>query len=212
MGILIKFEDINFKELNFPQEIIIEMKKWKHIYKSPFSNSFYNSDEITWDHKPDKSLRVSDHWNFRTRDGKKHCETLKQVECKNRISIGVFLQQYGKYRILQSIYTPSYKNKMDYVENVLKSKENIELKTKLKKKKKNRLITCEFYFDEKNKKSGIVDLYTGRSLRVINDKGEIVYRNNYIETKNDLMQIDLFENGKKIQNIYLEDQIKIKSF
>lgn len=43
---------------------------------SPYSNSFYNSKNISWEHKPDGSIRIASHWNFTTiaNDGI-HCRT-----------------------------------------------------------------------------------------------------------------------------------------
>lgn len=45
--------------------------KWS---KSPYSNSFYNANNISWGYKPEGSLRISDHWNFESMV-EKHCVT-----------------------------------------------------------------------------------------------------------------------------------------
>ena len=52
-----------------PKEVLEEINKFKHINKSPYSSSYYNVQGITWDYKPEGSLRISDHWNF-TSNGK----------------------------------------------------------------------------------------------------------------------------------------------
>jgi hypothetical protein len=61
-----------------PGELIRRMKHWDIIRPSPYNKkncwSFYNSDKIDWNFKPEGSLRVSNHWNFTTH-GKKHCIT-----------------------------------------------------------------------------------------------------------------------------------------
>lgn len=54
-----------------PKEAAAEIKSWEIINKSPYSNSFYNSEHIDWGYKPEGSLRLSDHWNFG--EDIKHC-------------------------------------------------------------------------------------------------------------------------------------------
>lgn len=51
-----------------------------NVSQSPYSQSIYaykGDDDITWNYKPQDSLRISDHWNFDghciTRDGIKRC-------------------------------------------------------------------------------------------------------------------------------------------
>lgn len=52
--------------------IINILSSFKKINKSPYSSSFYDSDDIGWDSKPEGSLRLSDHWNFYSL-GEQHC-------------------------------------------------------------------------------------------------------------------------------------------
>lgn len=52
--------------------IINILSSFKKINKSPYSSSFYDSDDISWDSKPEGSLRLSDHWNFYSW-GEQHC-------------------------------------------------------------------------------------------------------------------------------------------
>lgn len=77
----------------------------KHINsnwsKSPYSLSFYNSKKIGWGHKPEGSLRLSDHWNFTSEamdDGVVHCATEKG-QLKNGWAVGKF--HNGKYEIIK---------------------------------------------------------------------------------------------------------------
>lgn len=66
------YKIMNSKKLNDKLNKIL--KKWEVVNKSPYSNSFYNTNDISWGSKPEGSLRISDHWNFRTQ-GELHCET-----------------------------------------------------------------------------------------------------------------------------------------
>jgi hypothetical protein len=56
-----------------PIEVKEEIEKWDTVSKSPYSESFYNSKEISWGSKPEGSLRISDHWNFES-NGSVHCK------------------------------------------------------------------------------------------------------------------------------------------
>lgn len=74
-------------------EIFTEIANWSTINKSPYSNSFYDSNDIDWGNKPSNSRRVSDHWNFG--DDNKHCKTNNDL--KNGWALGVF--KNGIYNI-----------------------------------------------------------------------------------------------------------------
>lgn len=63
--------------------------------QSPYSYSIYNSMDIGWDHKPEGSYRIADHWNFNG-----HCETWNKVENTTHLSVGIF--RNGKYEIIKS--------------------------------------------------------------------------------------------------------------
>jgi hypothetical protein len=84
---------------NFPIEFFMEMIKWQHIVKSPYSLSFY-SHETDWNKKEDKSFRISDHWNFITShddfEDRLHCITDKPVP-KDHWAI-------GRYDIEQKLF------------------------------------------------------------------------------------------------------------
>lgn len=102
------------------------MKTWEVIYKSPYSNSFYNTTEINWGDKPNCSLRVSDHWNFSTRKtkltGRLHCKTNKNVLNKSKYTIGKYNSEKNVYVVLLSLSKTSIEKK-----RVFKSSdENIE--------------------------------------------------------------------------------------
>lgn len=82
-----------------PREVLEEIKTFDYINKSPYSLSFYNVPNITWEHKPEGSLRISDHWNFISH-GKKHCVLENREEY---IENNWMLAKYecGKYHILK---------------------------------------------------------------------------------------------------------------
>ena len=78
------------------------IKTWDTISKSPYSDSFYNSDDIDWDYKPDKSLRISDHWNFISRD-KKHCKLDSKSDYCNDWLLCQYDSATDTYHILQNL-------------------------------------------------------------------------------------------------------------
>lgn len=82
-----------------PKEVLEEINKFEHINKSPHSSTYYNAPKVTWDYKPEGSLRISDHWNF-VSHGAKHCllDNTEEVIQNNWI-----LAKYidGKYHILK---------------------------------------------------------------------------------------------------------------
>lgn len=90
---------IPYRDKIIPKEAFKEIKKFDFINKSPYSFSFYNSKNITWDYKPEGSIRVSDHWNFISK-GKKHC-ILKDREEKveGEWILGKYIE--GSYEILK---------------------------------------------------------------------------------------------------------------
>lgn len=81
--------------------------EFKVTSKSPHSKSFYNSDDIDWGYKPEGSLRISDHWNFRG-----SCETHDEVENNTHLSVGKYRD--GKYDIIHSFEVLSNLANGDY--------------------------------------------------------------------------------------------------
>lgn len=72
------------------------------VSKSPYSSSTYafkKGESVDWDYKPENSYRISNHWNFISRGGKKHA-ILKD---KNASNYGTYLAKYSKgtYEIIQ---------------------------------------------------------------------------------------------------------------
>lgn len=100
---------------NFPVELLEEMLTWNKIIKSPYGLSFYN-ESVGWDYKPDKSLRISDHWNFKTSNGKIHCCTTTPINYKIW-AIGQFDLSIKKYIILKTFTTPKVLTKDTFIFN-----------------------------------------------------------------------------------------------
>ncbi len=77
------------------------IKKYNLIDQSPYSDSFYDSFEIGWGYKPEGSLRLSDHWNFVSRD-EKHCE----LDYTDKYVNEWLLCRYenGKYTVVERVF------------------------------------------------------------------------------------------------------------
>lgn len=82
-----------------PKKVLEEVSKFNYINKSPYSLSYYNVPNVTWDYKPEGSLRISDHWNFISH-GEKHC-ILEGVE--EKVENNWMLAKYidGRYHIVK---------------------------------------------------------------------------------------------------------------
>nr|DAT46559.1 MAG TPA: hypothetical protein [Caudoviricetes sp.] len=81
-----------------PTELIDDMLKMDTVNKSPYSASFYNDWDISWGHKPQGSLRVSDHWNFPSQ-GKTHARIKDNPDFKQGWALGQY--DNGLYNILK---------------------------------------------------------------------------------------------------------------
>ena len=100
------FEKNMYGEALFYEGIMSELPAWVYVMQnwtdkwsqSPYSQSYYSSKNISWGHKPEGSLRVSDHWNFEDEYGYKHCETTD-----GKLDCGWAVGQYknGVYEILE---------------------------------------------------------------------------------------------------------------
>ena len=191
-------------KFDIPQSILEMMKKWPIIYKSPYSNSFYSSDQITWSGKPDKSYRVSDHWNFVTRNGPKiHCVTTDPVKDQTHCSIGQYDTKTGKYEILISELKPSVVGKKEIFQKKLihlKDPETIYQKKLFKDRIKSGEVFAEFSIKGVNYK-GRVEKYTGPggTLRLVDDNGEIIYSSISFNSR-DFRLFD--KNDDPISNVY----------
>jgi hypothetical protein len=62
-----------------PEEAQRMILSWNVVGKSPYSDSYYSTDEKSWTHTPHGVYRISDHWNFRSR-GAEHAQTTEHVQ------------------------------------------------------------------------------------------------------------------------------------
>lgn len=85
---------------SMPDELAAEIASWGTISKSPYSDSFYDAEGITWTHKPDGSLRVADHWNFYS-GGQEHCTTDKPVDNVKQWTVARYSENDGKYHVMK---------------------------------------------------------------------------------------------------------------
>ena len=96
-------KDIILKTLpkTFPEELLRELLSWNMIIKSPYECSYYDSP-VDWDYKTPGSLRISDHWNFSSRE-KLHCATSSPVENNTHWTLAKYNGQTGKYDVIKSL-------------------------------------------------------------------------------------------------------------
>lgn len=196
---IVSVDDLS--EYGIPEEIQKEMAKWEIINKSPYSDTFYSSTDVDWGHKPDKSYRVSDHWNFYTND-KWHCQTDKKVPNNTHISLGQYDKESGKYKILLTLPTNKQIERQAKEEvklKYLKDPETIYKKKQFKDRITNKEVFVKLNYDSKDYQ-GIVKKYTGSELKIENDKGEQIFSENYMDSSK-TKQLDFFDkDGNKIEN------------
>ena len=76
---------------------------FKELHQSPYGDSFYDSDDISWTHKPDHSLRLANHWNFTTGyDSGVHCRTDRAVDNTNQWTLAEYHAEDGLYHVLRT--------------------------------------------------------------------------------------------------------------
>lgn len=173
----------NLDKYSIPEKIKMMMKEWSVIQKSPYSDSFYSSTDISWSHKPEGSYRVSDHWNFTThRDGKsvKHCKTDKSVPTTSHITIAQYKD--GIYHVILSEPTEKHKEIQIKQKEKLKYLKDPEVIYQ-KKLFKDRINAGEVFGDitisGKTYKGRILK-YTGQELKIVDDNDNIIYNENYL--------------------------------
>lgn len=197
----------NLPAYNLPQKIVDHMLTWEIIYKSPYSDSFYSSTDISWDHKPDMSFRVSDHWNFKSMDSI-HCKTNKKVTNRATITLGQYHTKDGHYKVLINTPTNEFKEKERIRKEMsqwLKNPEIIQKKVEFKKRVLSGevfakvIVNGSIYF-------GKVHKYTGHEIKLGDEKNLIYNDNRLIERKNFQIQLidsdwnpieDLFRKSKE---------------
>ena len=193
-----KPEDL--KKYNLPDEIIEIMSGWEVILKSPYSNTFYNSLDISWTHKPDGSFRVSDHWNFRSGgDEHIHCKTDKPVKNVEYVSLGQYDKKNRVYKILLTLPTPEFIQTLlrrEERSKYLKSPEVIKMKQEFKSRVKSGEVFGKITKDGKDYE-GIVKKYTGFELSMDNE-GDRVFNSSDVKYNDPVYLYD--KDGNEIEN------------
>lgn len=92
-----------FIPITMDKNLVSIMKKWKVITKSPFSDSFYDITNKSWEDDFNQSFyRVADHWNFRTSfDDKIHCQTDKPVKNNQEWVLAKFDPKTKIYKVVK---------------------------------------------------------------------------------------------------------------
>ena len=195
---------------NIPDKIKEMMMEWDIIRRSPYSDSFYNSHDISWTHKPDGSYRVSDHWNFYTKDHKKHCKTDIKTPNTTHVSIGKYNSEKGIYEIILTEPKKSHTENLNRKERKLKYLQNPEViyKKKLFKDRYSKgEILVDFNYDG-IQYNGILKGWTGFKIKIENELGEVIFSN---MGQDDIKynKIDSLEftdkNGSEISDPYQDD-------
>lgn len=187
-----------------PEELKREIKKWSVIVKSPYSESFYSSDQIDWGYKPEGCYRVSDHWNFTARGSNRiHCVTDKEVENNKEMSLGKY--EDGVFKILMSYPKLSKaKAKIERDKKVFNNEFYMNQRKEFKNKVKNGNISAEFdYYDHKIK--GIVTKYTGFEIGLDILESNLSKKNGKMKK---VKNLKLYDDGEEIENIFTKNYIK----
>ena len=198
-GTIIKPE--NLDNYGIPPQIKEMMKAWPVIFKSPYGDSFYSSTDIGWGSKPDKSYRVSDHWNFMTR-GNKHCQTDKPVPNNSHISIAQYSKSTGKYSVILSEPTTEHTQKLS--KKAIKLKHLLDPETLRKKKEfkdriANREVLIKLTYDGKDYE-GVVRKMTTSEMKIVDENGEPIFSENYMEDRK-ITRLELTDRlGNTVEN------------
>jgi len=155
---------INFSNISYgtvkqimPKDMCLEYQKiifsWGDVWKSPYSNSFYNKDK-KWNVTHTNTIRISDHWNF-TSHGKLHSVTIQPVENNTHYSMGIWNEIEQKYDIISSY--PKVRDNKDslewYKNNIYIHHKNrgIEREAEIKDLMDNNDIWIEYYIGGQRK-------------------------------------------------------------
>jgi len=103
-----------FFPLSMPKEIRDEILKFNVVSRSPYSDSFYDITNKSWDNDPDEFLRVSDHWNFES-GGRIHAKTDVDVK-RGHWTIARHTAK-GVYEVIKSLPKHGY-DSQEFKENI----------------------------------------------------------------------------------------------
>jgi hypothetical protein len=94
----------SYVPITMHKDLVSIMKKWKVITKSPYSDSFYDITNKSWEDSFDQPFyRVADHWNFTTQqDDKVHCATNKPVSNNKEWVLAKFDPKTNVYNVVKT--------------------------------------------------------------------------------------------------------------
>ena len=155
---------------NLPPGILERMKEWEYISKSPYSNSFYSSKDVTFANKPNGSMRVSDHWNFTSmRDNKLHSRTNINVENNIQWCMGIFNADTHMYDIIHSEMDVEYLLKQEIItkrKEYLTNPDTINRKRLFHSIMKDQEIFVDMIYNGREV-TGVLHKYCGDKISVI---------------------------------------------
>ena len=190
-----------------PKEVLKEISKFNYINKSPYSLSYYNVPNVTWDYKPEGSLRISDHWNFISH-GEKHC-ILEGVE--DKVENNWMLAKYidGRYHILKEFgenvpgyrFTEINKNELELLKDLYNLGGIVSSKEWHKRHKEKAYTIKETHI--KNRKKVLRDINPDK-LKEFKDKNKKVKKIAYIREEdlhNIKLTLSLYEISKEFDEL-----------
>lgn len=157
-----------------PKDAIKELFNWNIIAKSPWSYSFYNTEDLSWTHKELNSLRIADHWSFKTTNPRfdtNKIHTPTDIGTKNKTW---YLGKWDgeKYNILKEYDNIFYNNIAEilsdypFIKDLVK--DNKESQIQYQKDVNNGLIKAIVYIDG-NKIEGTLTKSGGDRFVIDND-------------------------------------------
>lgn len=102
--IMTKSEVLRSLSMEMPDDLMEYICSWDHIKKSPYSQSWYNSKKDWGDNYVDGKIRISDHWNFESKNST-HCITKQDpstIKNGEKWWVGIYDGSDGKYDIVKS--------------------------------------------------------------------------------------------------------------
>jgi hypothetical protein len=190
-----------------PVEVNEEIKKFKYVHKSPYSQTYYDTDDISWEHKAENSLRISDHWNFESH-GKIHCQLCNTGEY---IENEWILAQYknGKYHILKNfgegvdgyIFKSVNKNEVDLIKNLYEIEGIEKTYNWYKNNNVNPLFSREGYLKNIRKLSKYISIERLRKFKSKKPKAKkiIFIEDRYMETVAKI--IDIYNKSEDLNKL-----------
>lgn len=118
-----------------PKELKDEIRSWSKVSKSPYSDSFYNTQTKGWDYTKGGTIRIADHWNFYSK-GEKHCKTDKPVENNKQWAMGIYDSKKDLYKIVKLLPVDSEDLRKKKEASDISLKERIEKDRELQAQKK----------------------------------------------------------------------------